>query len=290
MTNFTFIIPHKNTPELLLKCIDSIPRREDAQVIVVDDNSDNTDFDKLRADIDALGHSNLELVLTKEGRGAGYARNVGLSKAEGKWIVFADADDFFNECIEEAMEKYVDSEAEVVFLRGNSIKVPSGEPAHRGEGYDALVDEALTTGDKFLPVFFSSPWRKFFRKSFLDKYGINFNEVRWGNDVVFMAKVARYASQFEISPLRIYCITDSSNSLVKASSLESQVCRLEQECQEVSLVKQRYPNREAIYFWLFRCWFNVYKISKTTALRYLPKTLRSGGLKVLKVFFQQKFS
>lgn len=39
----------------------------------------------------------IELFLTKEGRGAGYARNTGLSHAKGKWIIFADADDFFYE-------------------------------------------------------------------------------------------------------------------------------------------------------------------------------------------------
>ena len=47
MINFSFIIPHKNTPDLLQKCLDSIPRRDDVQIIVVDDNSDadKVDFD-----------------------------------------------------------------------------------------------------------------------------------------------------------------------------------------------------------------------------------------------------
>ena len=38
--NYTIIIPHKNTTDLLRKCIDSIPKRNDVQVIIVDDNSD----------------------------------------------------------------------------------------------------------------------------------------------------------------------------------------------------------------------------------------------------------
>jgi len=39
-TNYSFIIPHKNCPDLLQRCVDSIPERDDVQVIVVDDNSD----------------------------------------------------------------------------------------------------------------------------------------------------------------------------------------------------------------------------------------------------------
>ena len=36
---YTFIIPHHNCPELLDRCLTSIPQRDDIQVIVVDDNS-----------------------------------------------------------------------------------------------------------------------------------------------------------------------------------------------------------------------------------------------------------
>lgn len=38
--NYSFIIPHRNVPHLLQRCIDSIPKRDDIQIIIVDDNSD----------------------------------------------------------------------------------------------------------------------------------------------------------------------------------------------------------------------------------------------------------
>ena len=49
MYKYSFIIPHKNCPELLWRCIQSIPERADVQIIVVDDNSDPeiVDFTKL---------------------------------------------------------------------------------------------------------------------------------------------------------------------------------------------------------------------------------------------------
>ncbi len=39
--NYSFIIPHYNTSDLLQRLIDSIPQREDVEIIVVDDNSDD---------------------------------------------------------------------------------------------------------------------------------------------------------------------------------------------------------------------------------------------------------
>lgn len=73
MIAYTFIIPHKNSPDLLQKCLDSIPRRDDVQIIVVDDNSDagKVDFDHFPG----LDDPTVEVYLTKEGKGAGYARN-----------------------------------------------------------------------------------------------------------------------------------------------------------------------------------------------------------------------
>jgi len=37
--NFSIIIPHYNIPDLLMRCLKSIPVCGDIQVIVVDDNS-----------------------------------------------------------------------------------------------------------------------------------------------------------------------------------------------------------------------------------------------------------
>ena len=40
---FSIIIPHYDIPDLLMRCLKSIPVSEDIQVIVVDDNSPDAD-------------------------------------------------------------------------------------------------------------------------------------------------------------------------------------------------------------------------------------------------------
>ena len=90
---YSIIIPHKDIPCLLQRCLDSIPPRDDVQIIVADDDSspDVVDF----AHFPGSDRTDVEILFTKEGRGAGYARNCGLARAKGRWLVFADADDFF---------------------------------------------------------------------------------------------------------------------------------------------------------------------------------------------------
>ncbi len=42
---WSIIVPHHNIPQLLERCLDSIPERDDIQIIVIDDNSDPTIVD-----------------------------------------------------------------------------------------------------------------------------------------------------------------------------------------------------------------------------------------------------
>ncbi len=45
MFDYSIIIPHYNIPKLLLRCVKSIPERDDVQIIVVDDCSpENVDL------------------------------------------------------------------------------------------------------------------------------------------------------------------------------------------------------------------------------------------------------
>ena len=89
MINYSIIIPHKNTPDLLQYCLDSIPIRSDVQVIVVDDNSDEDKKPTFTRDDVKFFYIDKEHT-----KGAGRARNVGLEHAVGKWyynnVIYVD--------------------------------------------------------------------------------------------------------------------------------------------------------------------------------------------------------
>lgn len=116
--NYSIIIPHKNSTVLLERCLKSIPCRKDVQVIVVDDNSENQE--ELNAVVG--GFSQVELILT-QGGGAGHARNEGLKYIRGKWVLFADADDFYNKNAFSILDNYINSDNDVIYFFANSLDV-----------------------------------------------------------------------------------------------------------------------------------------------------------------------
>ena len=116
---FSIIIPHKNIPDLLQRCLNSIPYRKNLQVIVVDDNSDSdiVDFNNFPK----WNYPNYNVFFTKEGKGAGYARNIGLRYAIGKWILFVDADDYVLPSIDTIFNEYILSDADIIYFNPISV-------------------------------------------------------------------------------------------------------------------------------------------------------------------------
>lgn len=111
MINYSFIIPHHNCPILLDRLLSSIPQREDIEVIVVDDNSDNDKKPNVsRSDVHVV------LIPADESKGAGHARNVGLEIAKGKWLLFADSDDYYEDNFITSLDEYINTDADIVLF------------------------------------------------------------------------------------------------------------------------------------------------------------------------------
>ena len=86
MEKVSIIIPAYNSEEYIRKALESIPKRDDIQVIVIDDGStDNTK--------EIVKEFNVLLLENKENKGIGYSRRKGLTYATGEYIMFFDSDD-----------------------------------------------------------------------------------------------------------------------------------------------------------------------------------------------------
>lgn len=228
LINYSFIIPHKNIASLLERCLNSIPRREDIQIIVVDDNSDanKVDFNSFPGSND----SNVEVIFTKEGRGAGYARNVGLKHAKGKWLLFADADDFFNEGFLVHTDRYLDSDNDIIYWSINSVYSETLEPADRGVYINDYIMKAAQ-GDinstDLVRYKFLYPSAKMIRKKLVDDNSIFFDEVPASNDTMFGVKVGANAQKVAFDTFQLYCLTLRKDSLVTSYTYRNLKSRLD---------------------------------------------------------------
>lgn len=53
--------------------------------------------------------------------GAGYARNVGFQYAKGRYVLFADADDFYHESLNFLFDDYQKGEYDIVFFNVEAV-------------------------------------------------------------------------------------------------------------------------------------------------------------------------
>jgi glycosyltransferase involved in cell wall biosynthesis len=214
--NWSVIIPHKNIPHLLERCLSSIPVREDVQVIVVDDASDPTIVDFAR--FPGLGRPNTEVIFnrTPMGQGgAGLARNVGMAEATGHWLVFADADDFFHPSLGEMMDKYVFSDADIIFFRHDSVDSETLQPVEINTRRNRILAEFDYTGDTDpLRYMIWVPWGKFLKRSMVVKGGIKFDEIMFSNNLMFSVRTGHCASKILSDRTIIYCNTRRVGSVI----------------------------------------------------------------------------
>lgn len=215
--NYSFIIPHKNCPDLLQRCVDSIPERDDVQVVVVDDNSEEGKKPTLKE------RKNLQVILLDASRskGAGRARNVGLEHAEGKWLLFADCDDFYNKGFLHILDQYRESDLDVLYFNAESVDTKTLKATPIGTNkLNRLVKDSLDNEEVFfkLRCFYKTPWAKMTRRLFVEYQGISFEETINGNDMMFSYYVGYLAKKCKVIPDKLYVYTTSNKGLTNQKS------------------------------------------------------------------------
>lgn len=257
--NYSFIIPHKNCPNLLKRCLDSIPKRSDIQIIVVDDNSsdDKVEF----SDFPGLGEDCVEVYFTKEGKGAGFARNIGLKHAKGKWLVFADADDFFvKDCID-VFDRYVDDSInDIIYFKVVTSDKLSSEEYDISSIDDNRAKEfnmVLNSDKKKVLLSYVVPWSKMIRRDIVIENNISFDEIICANDVMFSVRLFDYVRNIKVSDERLYCVTrPTSRNLTSKKDFKSGKTRLSVLLARNSFLKKReleyLRHPPLLYIWEYR--------------------------------------
>lgn len=224
--NFSIIVPHKNTPTLLERLINSIPIRDDLEIIVVDDHSDSdiVDFGNLPC----IKRKNLMLINNAESHGAGYARNLALPLAKGKWVLFADSDDFFNQGFNEFLDDYMNNDADVIFFNANCVDSETLETSSRGNDMHKFVDDYhkiyhkdKIQGELCLRYLFTEPWCKMVKREIIEKNQIRFEETCIRNDVRYSYLIGYYARTLVADDRQLYCATTRQNSVSRGMGYQA---------------------------------------------------------------------
>lgn len=213
----SIIVPHYNTPDSLVRLVESIPVNDQIEILVADDNS-TVDLSVFIDYMEKNPEREIRFFKNDSGvKGAGASRNVALSKVETEWIMFADADDFFVGDWFASVEIYLDTDYDMVYFPPTSQDVKTGEVSSRHVMYMELVEkfekDANLKNLTEMKYGFCTPWSKLIRYSVIKRNQIQFDQIMVSNDIMCMTKCAYFSRKVTTSKNTIYCVTRGGKTL-----------------------------------------------------------------------------
>jgi len=278
MIKFSLVVPFFLTKKddrtsYMNELLCSLPDRADLEVLLVDDHSE---FDYEQEN--PFEQTKLIRIDNNIGKKfAGSARNAGICKSRGDYLIFADSDDMF--CCQNfsaALDSVYDNQDEdIVVCRATSF-IEDGKIGTRHLYADNLISKFNQTGDPHDLIPFHGPWAKIIRKSFVMKHMVEFGETRLANDVLFNVKLMLASPRIRVFEDTIYRIRQGNSSLTNDPSWSAIKIRLAvaRQVHELLILAGRPDLRSPLHY-QYQKYFKAFPI-KTFA--EFVRSLTAGDL------------
>ncbi len=229
MVRFSIIVPVYNVEKYLERCLDSICNQSytNIEIIVIDDGStDNSReiYEKF------AGNDERIVIIKQENQGLSGARNAGMCRAAGEYLIFVDSDDYidsdtcerFNAIIENSFPEIIIGNA--VVHEGNTSYSMAHTNLHENMPYTGIEYSRLSISAR---EWYSMVWMGCYKREFIEcnslrfKVGICHEDLEILPILFLAAKAVAYMDK----PFYHYCLrpdsittSDSDNYLNKKCS------------------------------------------------------------------------
>jgi glycosyltransferase involved in cell wall biosynthesis len=143
----SIVVPVYMTESTIHRCVDSILNQtmKDIEVILVDDGSP----DECPQICDAYGKEDPRVhVIHKENGGLSDARNAGLLKASGDYVLFVDSDDYIHEKTCEVFCEQLQEGMDI--LVGDAVQIQGDEEVEMS--HVEIPSDSVLTGKEFMKI------------------------------------------------------------------------------------------------------------------------------------------
>lgn len=249
----SIIVPVYNTREYLEQCVTSLLSQTygNIQIILVDDGS--TDGSDSICDAFVARDSRIQVIHQKN-QGVSAARNRGLEKAQGEWVVFVDSDDFLPNT---SLESLINSNADLAIggiteldESGNYLETQPHFPFQvltQKHALEMMFDESLWGYQGYL-------WNKSYRLQIIRQYGIRFDpSVKYNEDRLFIVEYLLCCATIVIIPKTVYFYrkrAESALGQIKVSFKPAMLTELDAFEKMKKLTQMDYPEVFQRISWL----------------------------------------
>ncbi len=260
------IVPVYNVENYLKRCVESLTRQSlaDIEILLIDDGS----TDRSGELCDELAKTDVRIsVYHKENEGQGIARNAGLQKATGTYVVFLDSDDYYDpDTCRELFALMEHTQADLCCY-GYQIETQDRQAVRVPNITDReYVGEAFRK--EFVPHYFGDQPEKdelrgfsscmsIFRREIIEEHNISFPSEReyLSEDTIFSLRFCEHANK-AVTTSRIYyhyCQNPNSFSQTFHKERLNQTISFGKALDEWAVRMEIEPEthvRRAMYLWV----------------------------------------
>lgn len=166
---FSIVVPVYNVSKYILAALNSIKIQtfRNFEAIVIDDGSTDDSNSKIS---EFIKHDERFNLIQIENSGLGVARNVGVKKVSGKYLLFLDSDDLFDEKL-----------LENIFKKINSCKLKPDVVVFDIDNFDSDTKKKIGAYvfDKKLEKYSDVAWNKAYRTEFYKKNKFEYPAIKF---------------------------------------------------------------------------------------------------------------
>ncbi len=217
---FSIIVPVYNAAGFLSATVDTVLSQTfaDWELLLIDDGSTDGETGAL---CDRIAESDARIrSFHKPNGGAGDARNFGIDRASGEYLVFLDSDDFFEPQALEVLQKAVsDSGADVCCFGFTILRGAEETVVHPAEH---AFYESFSLSDS--PAALLGPpaaWYAVWKRALFERTGIRFRARGWGEDLAMTRKMLTQAESIVQIPDALYRYLIREGSVTTRRNLDT---------------------------------------------------------------------
>ncbi|MGN1419460.1 MAG: glycosyltransferase family 2 protein [Acutalibacteraceae bacterium] len=214
---FSVIIPVYNVEKYISKCLDSVLAQnfDDFEIIAVNDGSIDGSAEILcqyEKKTDKLK------VISQENKGPGGARNTGINKAVGDYLIFLDGDDY----IEKNMFNELDNcllEHNVDILVFDGFRVTEDGTPIGTITFPDYKTKYTDISNKQFQLLDAAVWSKTFKRTLFVENKIRFPENLWYEDFATVFRVSLFTEKIGYLKKPFYNYVQQSESITHSSNI-----------------------------------------------------------------------
>ena len=159
----------------------------------------------------------------------GICRNIGINQAHGKYLLFADSDDYFINNWWDTVSKFMEKDYDLIFFPPTSINESTNQIGKRHIAGQTILENYISQKDRFselcLRYSYCSPCSKLVLRELLTQHDIRFDEILTSEDTMFSFYCGHYAASIYCEMTPIYCITETDTSLTSKRTPKTEAIR-----------------------------------------------------------------